>query len=326
MNSSSQTANQPLKLWYNSPAQAWEEALPLGNGKTGAMVFGKVSEECIQLNDNTLWSGSPNPGNNPNGPTVLPEVRKAIFDGDYTKATELWKKMQGPYSARYLPLGDLNLYFNAQDNLGRNYHRELDLKTAIVKVSYELDGVKYTREVFTSYPDKLLVVKITANKKAVLDFEIGLSSKLRYQVSSSPNQEVKLTGKAPKYVANRDYEKVQIAYDDDGGEGMTFEILAKVKNDGGKVLNKNGRIVVTNANSVTIYLTESTSFNGFDKSPTLEGKNPAIETQLNMQKALAKSFEELKSAHIKDYQNLFNRVSFNLNNSEPAEKKQPMKD
>ena len=97
----------PLKLWYNQPADAWEEALPLGNAKTGAMVFGGVATEHFQLNDNTLWSGYPNPGNNPNGPKILPQVRKQIFEGNYDSATTLWKKMQGPYSARYLPLADL---------------------------------------------------------------------------------------------------------------------------------------------------------------------------------------------------------------------------
>jgi len=94
-----------LKLWYNKPAKAWEEALPLGNGKTGAMVYGRVNRERIQLNDNTLWSGFPDAGNNVNGPQVLPQVRKAIFEGNYDQAALLWKKMQGPYSARYLPLG-----------------------------------------------------------------------------------------------------------------------------------------------------------------------------------------------------------------------------
>ncbi|HTN19179.1 MAG TPA: glycoside hydrolase family 95 protein [Pelobium sp.] len=316
-----QSANQPLKLWYNLPANAWEEALPLGNGKTGAMVFGKVVQERIQLNDNTLWSGYPNPGNNPNGPAVLPEVRKAVFEGNYTKAAELWKKMQGPYSARYLPLGDLNFYFNTKDTLVKNYRRELDLKTAIAKVSYELNGVKYTREIFTSYPDKVMLVKITADKKATLNFEVDLSSKLRYQVSSVDNQTIKLTGKAPKFVANRDYETEQVVYDDEGGEGMTFEILTKIKHDGGEISSKNGRIIIKNANAVTIYLTEATSFNGFDKSPGLAGKNPAIESQRNMQKAFAKNHEELKSTHIKDYQQLFNRVDFSLKSNEQAEAK-----
>src|SRR5882762_8694487 len=106
-----------LKLWYNKPAVAWEEALPLGNGKTGAMVFGGLVTERLQLNDNTLWSGYPEGGNNPNGPTILPQVREAIFAGEYEKAAALWKKMQGPYSARYLPLADLWWHLDVKDSL-----------------------------------------------------------------------------------------------------------------------------------------------------------------------------------------------------------------
>src|SRR3954470_15843556 len=102
-----QSTKAPLKLWYNKPATAWEEALPLGNAKTGAMVFGGIAKERFQLNDNTLWSGAPNPGNTPEGPIILPQIRKQIFDSNYDSATALWKKMQGPYSARYLPLADL---------------------------------------------------------------------------------------------------------------------------------------------------------------------------------------------------------------------------
>lgn len=309
-----QSANQPSKLWYDSPAKVWEEALPLGNGKTGAMVFGKIAQERIQLNDNTLWSGYPESGNNANGPTVLPDLRKILFKGDYSKAAQLWKKMQGPHSARYLPLGDLNLYFNTKDTLAKNYHRELDLQTAIAKVSYQLSGIKYTREIFTSYPDKILIVKITADKKSALNFEIGLSSKLRYKVSSDVSKGIKLIGKAPKFVAANAYVKEKIVYDEEGGEGMTFEILTRVKHNGGEVSSKNGRISVKNANSVTIYLSEATSFNGFDKSPGLAGKNPSIETEATMRKAFAKRDEQIKSGHIKDYQHLFNRVSFSLKN------------
>src|SRR5688500_3479887 len=105
----------PLKLWYQKPAEVWEEALPLGNGNTGAMVFGGIVKERFQLNDNTLWSGYPEPGNNPDGPKILPLVRQAIFEGKYDSAAVLWKKMQGPYSARYLPLADLWLQMKLQD-------------------------------------------------------------------------------------------------------------------------------------------------------------------------------------------------------------------
>src|SRR5258705_13530147 len=106
-----------LKLWYDKPAAIWEEALPLGNAKTGAMVFGGIVKERFQLNDNTLWSGAPNPGNTPDGPSILPQVRKQVFEGNYDSATALWRKMQGPYSARYLPLADLFLNFPIYDTI-----------------------------------------------------------------------------------------------------------------------------------------------------------------------------------------------------------------
>lgn len=126
-----QARQEPLALWHDHPASVWEEALPLGNGKLGAMVFGGIQNEVLQLNDNTLWSGYPNPGNNPNGPKYLPLVRKAVADGDYELAEQYWKKMQGPYSARYLPMADLHLDFDTSDTIVSNYKRTLDLNNAI---------------------------------------------------------------------------------------------------------------------------------------------------------------------------------------------------
>src|SRR5687768_7656435 len=117
--------NVPLKLWYNKPAAAWEEALPLGNGKTGAMVFGGSGIEKFQLNDNTLWSGYPNPGNNPDAVKYLPLVRKAVDDGDYALAAKYWKKMQGPYSSRYLHMGNFFLDFSSSEAAVTNYSRSL---------------------------------------------------------------------------------------------------------------------------------------------------------------------------------------------------------
>src|SRR5215203_3729542 len=136
------TTDDPnLKLWYDTPASIWEEALPLGNAKTGAMVFGGINTERFQLNDNTLWSGFPDPGNNPNGPKFLPLVRQQVFEGNYDSATKLWKKMQGPYSARYLPLADLWLKFNFKDTIATKYYRDLDLNNATSTVKYQVDGV-----------------------------------------------------------------------------------------------------------------------------------------------------------------------------------------
>lgn len=315
-----QTKASDLKLWYNHPAQAWEEALPLGNAKTGAMVFGKVDQERIQLNDNTLWSGAPNPGNNPDGPTVLPLVRKAIFEGDYDKAAVLWKKMQGPYSARYLPLGDLWLNFNHSDTVVHHYHRDLDLNTALSSVDYQIDGINYHRELFVSHPDQVFMMRLTADRPGAINLDLGLTSKLHYAVKSIADRTLKLTGKAPKYVANRENEKIQVAYDPPSGEGMNFEILLKIKNEGGKLVQQDSTLRVRGANSLTIYLTEATSFNGFDKSPGFNGKNPDLEASKNMIAAYAKTYEELKGEHLKDYQNLFNRVSFQLKQNALAEK------
>lgn len=307
------TASSQLKLWYNQPASIWEEALPLGNGKTGAMVFGGVARERYQLNDNTLWSGAPDPGNNPNGPTVLPQVREAVFKGDFELAAKLWKKMQGPYSARYLPLGDLWLQTANPDSSTEKYYRDLDLNTAIATVRYTQNGVEYTREVLTSFPAKAMVVRLTANKKGALNFNVGLTSKLRFTTSAAAANLLVLKGKAPKFVANRPYEPKQVEYDDNPkGEGMNFEIQVKVVTDGGVVKAAGDQLTVSNANSVTIYLTEATSFNGFNRSPGLQGKNPSIEAMANMGKVSSLSFDQLKKAHIADHQALFNRVKLDL--------------
>src|SRR3954464_11019005 len=162
-----------LKLWYNKPAGVWEEALPLGNAKTGAMVFGGIAKERFQLNDNTLWSGAPNPGNTPEGPMILPQVRKQIFEGNYDSATALWKKMQGPYSARYLPLADLWINFPSYDTVAFNYERSLDLNTAIASVKYTTIA-DFERESFISHPDQVLVVRIIASKKGTINFNTTL--------------------------------------------------------------------------------------------------------------------------------------------------------
>ena len=146
-------AQSDLKLWYNRPAVAWEEALPLGNAKTGAMVFGGIVTERFQLNDNTLWSGYPGDGgNNANGPKILPLVREQIFAGNWDSATTLWKQMQGPYSARYLPLADLWLHNVLRDSVPQVYYRDLNISNAISTTRYMVDGVIYLREAFISHP------------------------------------------------------------------------------------------------------------------------------------------------------------------------------
>jgi alpha-L-fucosidase 2 len=301
-----------LKLWYSAPASAWEEALPLGNGKTGAMVFGGIKEERYQLNDNTLWSGFPDPGNNPGAAALLPLVREQIFKSDFDSAGKIWKKMQGPYSARYLPLADIKVDF-AGDTIVSDYKRELDLNNAVSVVQYSKGGKDYKRESFMSHPDRVFISKFTTDANTGLNFSIRISSKLKYKVMKNSGGYLILSGKAPKYVANRDFEKPQIIYEDfPGGEGMNFQVHIKVIIDGGKITTKDSVITVNGSRSATIFVSEATSFNGFDKSPGKAGKDPAIEASQNMTRAVSKNYASLRQRHTEDYHRLFGRVKFEL--------------
>jgi len=311
------SSDSDLLLWYNRPAQIWEEALPLGNGKTGAMVFGGVENELIQLNDHSLWSGYPLEENNPQGPEYLPKVRKAIEEGNYKEAEALWNHMQGPYSARYLPLGDLQIAMEHGGKEAIDYRRELQLNTAVSTVSYSVEDAHFFRETFVSYPDQILVSRICTDQEGGLDFRVSLSSSLKFRTSVE-NGVLVLKGKAPKFVAHRPSNPEQVVYDDFDGEGMNFEIHVKVVASGGTVDYSKDGIQVKDADEATIYLSEETSFNGFDKSPGLEGKDPAVNASGNLTKASEKSFEQLKQAHLEDYQVLFNRVNINLGKTEAA--------
>lgn len=311
----------PLTLWYTKPAGIWEEALPLGNAKTGAMVFGGVTTERYQLNDNTLWSAAPNPGNNPNGPVILPQVRAQVEQGNYDSARALWRKMQGPYSARYLPLADLWVKSAMKDTIPSYYYRSLDLQNATSLVKYTVGNITYTRETFISHPAKIMMVRITANKKASINIQTTLTSKLKYHVNAVSDNYLVLKGKAPKYVANREYDPHQVVYDENAnGEGMNFEVHVKLVAVNGTVKQHAGALNVRNADEVVIYLSEATSFNGFNKSPGLEGKDPSIEAKANLQRAVQQSFQSLRAKHIADYQSLFNRVKLNLGENTEADK------
>jgi alpha-L-fucosidase 2 len=261
-----------LELWYTKPAAAWEEALPLGNGRLGAMVYGGIMTEHFSLNDNTLWSGAPLPGNAENGPEILQQVREAVFDEDYGRAGEIWKKMHGPYSARYLPLGDLILNFNISENEAKDYSRRLDLSQAITKTEFIIDEVTYFRESFISFPDKVLVIKLSASKKGCISFSADLTSKLKIKEKIHGSSEITLKGKAPKHVAHRASEPEQIAYDSFDGEGMNFEIKMKIEIEKGKLYSDGNVFHVLDANEAVITLASGTSFNGFNKSPGLEGR------------------------------------------------------
>lgn len=312
-----QSTNHKLLMWYNKPATIWEEALPLGNGKTGAMIFGGVKKERIQFNDNTLWSGEPNENQyNPKAKDLLPVLRKHIFNKEYKEAEETWRGMQGPYSANYLPFGDLwlNYDYGVDSVEVKNYKRTLDLSKAISTVSYDVNGVTYTRETFMSFPDKMLIVKMKSSKEGALNLTLEMTSKLKYSTNVLVDGKLSLKGKAPYFVATRQYNPVQILYDEN--RGTNFEVQLSIRNKDGKVFAIENKLQVQKASEVTLYLATATSYNGFDKNPSTEGKNPALELKSVLDLGTKKTFEVLKKNHIQDFQKLFGRVSFELSSND----------
>ena len=167
-----------MNIQFHSPAVYWTEALPVGNGKLGAMVFGGVENERIALNEDTLWSGYPKDWNNPRAKEVLPKVRELVAQEKYEEADRLCKEMMGPYTQSYLPFGDLLLMMD-HGNVNHQYNRKLDLSTGIVTVAYTVGGVQYTREIFASYPDQAIVVRLTSSKEGLLSFRAKLDSPIR---------------------------------------------------------------------------------------------------------------------------------------------------
>jgi alpha-L-fucosidase 2 len=307
---------QNLKLWYKQPATVWTEALPLGNGRLGAMVFGRVGQELIQLNEATLWTGGPVRTNvNPQAYANLLLAREALLkNGDYAQANEYAKKMQGYYSESYLPLGNLTITQKLKDTVTTSYYRDLDIKNAIATTRYTIDGVEYTRQIISSAPDQVIVIHLTASKVGQLNFTIGAKNELRYQNVVISRNQIAMKGKAPSHIQPSYIDsKDPIAWSDSTGcQGMRYELQAKAVNKDGAVSADTNGITVTNATDVTIYLSAATSFNGFDKCPDSEGKDEHKLATDYLDKALKYGWRTLLDRHYADYHKYFNRVSFSL--------------
>lgn len=314
-------AQNTLELWYEKSAGKWTEALPIGNGFIGGMVFGDVHNELIQLNEGSLWSGGPQKKNvNPEAYNYLQPIRDALAKADYKLATELCKKMQGYYVESFLPLGDLRIkqtYTNG--GTPHNYRRALNLEKAIATTDFEINGIKYNREIFTSAPDSVLIMNITASKPGAINLEVSLNSQLSGTLSSNGTNRLILTGKAPARVDPSYYNTPgrnpieQI--DTDGCNGMRFQTIVQAKAEGGTITSNDGAIQIKEATSVTLLLSAATSFNGFDKCPDSEGKDEKRISESYISHAQNKSYNDLKGDHIADYQKYFNRVSLSLPNT-----------
>lgn len=303
--------SENLKLWYDKPATVWEEALPLGNGRIGAMVFGNPLEEMYQMNESSLWSGTPVEGNNPKATIHLLEIRKAINEGNYKLAASLWKaNAQGPYSARYLPLANLFLKMKNTGNIF-DFYRELDISNAVSTISFKMSGINFKRETFITYPDQVMVVKLTADKKKALNLDVTINSLLNYETEVAKQGNLVLKGKAPSYVAHRNHDPIQIEYSQ-SGEGMNFEVQVRAIPKGGKMKFTDKNISIENADEIVLFVSAATSFNGFNKSPGLEGLDPSLKASSDIKNASKKSFNRIKKSHLDDYKMLFDRVQLNL--------------
>ncbi|HPM32911.1 MAG TPA: glycoside hydrolase family 95 protein, partial [Chryseolinea sp.] len=302
----SQTPNS-LKLWYTKPSGVtWENALPIGNGRLGAMVYGNVEKEIIQLNEHTFWSGSPNRNDNPEALKALPEMRQLIFDGKQKEAEKLAGKViitKKSHGQMFEPVGNLELTFTAHENFS-NYHRELDIEKAVAKTSYVVNGITYTREVFASLSDRVIVMRLSASKPRSISFTADFSTpQAKATVKTTAANELSISG---------------VSIDHEGVEGkVRFKGIARLKSEGGKLSSNDTSLVVSDANAVTIYISIATNFNTY--SDISGDENERASKYLN--EAFSKSFENIQKAHTVAYQKYFKRVKLDLGVSEAA--KQP---
>lgn len=309
-----------FKIKYKQPAQEWVEALPIGNGRLGAMIFGGVNEELIQLNEETLWSGRPvdlNP--NPEAVNYLPLVREALFKNEWGKARDLCHKMQGDYTQSYLPMADLKIKYAFEDDSVINYHRELDIACAMNKTSYTKNGITYEREVFASAPEQLIIVKLLSNKKGMLNFSVSLASLLNHEIQEGEDC-LLMKGIAPVHVDPSYLNTPEpVIYVKNGNKGMRFAVKVSVETKAGRVSIHDRVVRVENADEVILKIGAATSFNGLDKDPQTQGKDELALVTNYLNAAKGKSYVSLRKRHIADYQNYFNRVTFCLEDTEKNE-------
>ena len=296
-------------LWYDKPAKEWTEALPLGNGRLGAMVYGRTENEIIQFNEETLWTGQPHDYSHKGAYQYLDELRQLLWDGKQVEAHKLGNEqfMSQPFGQLcYQPFGNILLNFPGHEKAA-NYKRQLNLGNAISYVIYEVEGVKFKREVYASTPDQAVVVRIEADKNGAINFTAGLNSPhSNHEVSVSGN-EVILVGKANNYPKELGFDGKP--YPD---SKLTFEARLKVVNEGGELVKEGNMLKIKNAKSATLILVAATSFVNYNDISA----NPSERCKNYLKEVDSKSYRELKSEHIKDYQKLYSRVELNLGSTE----------
>jgi alpha-L-fucosidase 2 len=295
---------EPLSLWYRQPAVQWVEALAVGNGRLGAMVFGGIDKERLQLNEDTLYAGGPYDPTHDEALKALPEARRLIFAGKYREANELVgaKMMARPLGQMpYQTVGDLLLAFPETEKV-TDYRRDLNLDTATASVTYSIDGVTFTREVFASPVDQVIVVHLTADQPGRISFTAGLKTPQRAEVSAEDNDTLVLSG------VNGSSQGI------DGA--LKFQARVRVRTSGGTVSGAGDRLIVNDADSATLLVAAATSYKSF-KDVT---GDPEALTKETIAAAGEKPLDALRSDHVAEHQRLFRRVTLDLGTTVAAEK------
>lgn len=298
-------ADTRLKLWYKQPAKQWVEALPVGNGRLGAMVFGDPVAETIQLNENTIWAGSPYRNDNPDAREALPEVRKLIFEGKYGEAQDI---INAKFISKisngmpYQTAGNLKLVFPGHENYS-DYYRELDIERAVVSSRYNVKGVNYSTTVFSSYPDQVIAVRISADKPRSVSFTASLNRPSKVNVYTAGNDVLVMEGRT------NDFESVK-------GDLLRFETRVKIIPSGGKVAAADTVLNVSDADNVTIYISIGTNFKKYNDL----GGDASQKADGYLREVVKKDFSRVIEDHVADYRKFFNRVTLDLGITEAAGK------
>ena len=296
--------------WYTQPASKWTEALPIGNGRLGAMIFGGTADEHIQFNEQTLWTGQPHEYQHEGAAQYLPTIRQLLFEGRELFLEDKQREAQAkqreaetlamkefmsiPLGQKaYQPFGDIRLHFLGHEKV-ENYRRELDLDSAVAKVSYTTDGVKYERRGFSSHPDQAIVMRISGDKKGRVSFTVKMDG---------PHRGSKTR------VANGD-QLALFGQVEEGG--LKFEARLRIAAEGGRVIVADDGMAVENADAATLFLVAATSFKNFRDISA----DPAARCEAAMKAIAGKSFDAMLKTHVEDYRALFRRVSLDLGTSD----------
>ena len=290
-----------MRLWYDKPAAQWMEALPIGNGRLGAMVFGGAADERLLLNEDTLFAGGPYDPNNPDALKALPNARRLIFDGKYKEASDLIGQRMMATPLRQMPyqlIGDLRLHFPGHDGV-TDYRRELDLDSAIASVDYNAHGVRFTREIFSSAIDQVIVISLTASRPGQISFNATMTTPQNATVETE-GDELILRGR------NGDSSGIKGA--------LKFEARVQVSARGGKSTAEQTRIVVEGADRVVLLIAAATSYKNYKD---VSG-DPTFATKSQLNRAALKSLQKMRSDHMLEHRRLFRRVRIDLGESESA--------